>query len=280
MDDRAQKIVLNDINMEGLATRSAIRPQAVEEYAERIREGEAMDPAVVFLGDDGVIRLAAGHHRKAAYELAGEPRMPCVVKQGDRWAAVEFGLRDNHRHVGERLSRDDKVHNVALVLREKPELSDRAIAELCAVSASTVSKYRSVSTVQIGQSADRVGRDGRVYDTTNLVRNPAPPPTPAAPKCGQDDPATPSLSVDVTELAEKHSADDSACVVAAQSCEPGKKRPTTITDPFYEVEWRLGVTKKAADELVEACPGPDYELFIRKLDEAGEILANWKREMG
>jgi hypothetical protein len=46
--------------------------------------------------------------------------------------------------------------------------SDREIARQCAVSPSTVAKYRESATVQLGQSKTRKGADGRTIDTTNI----------------------------------------------------------------------------------------------------------------
>ena len=117
-----------------------------------------MDPAVVFLDADGKLWLAAGHHRKEAYAQAGQPRMPCLVRHGPRWDAIRFGIEDNQRHQGERLSRADRQQQVKRVLELQPGLSDRAVAELCRVSASTVAKYR--PTVQVGQSHSGLGRMG------------------------------------------------------------------------------------------------------------------------
>ena len=71
--------------------------------------GDKFDPAVVF--DDGdSIYLAAGHHRRAAYEKARCVEMPCIVKQGSKIEAIEYGVQDNLQHRGERLTNADKRH--------------------------------------------------------------------------------------------------------------------------------------------------------------------------
>jgi ParB-like chromosome segregation protein Spo0J len=155
--EEVRDVALADITTDGMQTRASNRPEAVRDYADGIRAGEKFDAAVVYQDQDGTLRLAAGHHRRAAYETVGWTHMPCIVRRGDRWAAIQHGIEDNRRHRGERLTAADRRHNAELVLREQPGMSDRAIAELCGVSPSTVGKYRQSATVQIGQFIDPDG---------------------------------------------------------------------------------------------------------------------------
>ena len=169
-----QGIGLDRISTEGTQTRDGIRLPAVEEYADLIRSGAEMEPATVF--DDGkTLHLAAGHHRCEAYRRAGREQMPCIVKQGGKWDAIEYGLKDNLQHRGERLTTADKRHNIRLVLREQPKWGDEKIAELCGVSPKTVAKYRHEmeATLEIPELSSRIGRDGRIRDTFNLGRKPS-----------------------------------------------------------------------------------------------------------
>jgi ParB-like chromosome segregation protein Spo0J len=168
--EKVTKLPLKDILDEGVQTRESTRHEAVVEYASILRAGGKLDPAVVFKDEDGKIWLAAGHHRKAAHAAAKILKMPCIVKQGSRWDAIKFGIADNQKHRGERLTQEDRQHNARLVLVEQPQMSDRAIAKLCGVSPSSVGKHRNGLTVQIGQSAKRVGADGRLYDVKKLSR--------------------------------------------------------------------------------------------------------------
>ena len=156
------QVGLDNIKVEGMETRAGIREAAVEDYEAVLESGGWLDPATVFITPDGEVLLAAGRHRYEAHRRAGYPRMPCLIRRGTQWDAIEFGIRDNAEHKGERLTAEDKRHNVQKVLEERPGMSDRAIAELCGVSASTVGKHRG-ATVQSGQSSERIGRDGRTY---------------------------------------------------------------------------------------------------------------------
>jgi ParB-like chromosome segregation protein Spo0J len=170
-NERVQKCVIAELTTAGVETRCCLRQEAVDEFAGRIRAGEEMDPAVVYLDDGGKLYVAAGHHRKAAYAKAGEVRMPCVVRRGSQWDAIKFGIEDNQQHRGVRLSLEDKRHNVKQVLEQQPGMSDSAIASLCGVSPTTVGKYR--GTLPNGKVTERIGRDGKTYDTCNLGRRPA-----------------------------------------------------------------------------------------------------------
>ena len=167
-------IELGRINSKTTQTRAGLRDKAVEEYAEIIENGVDMDPIVVF--DDGRdYYLAAGFHRREAYQRLGRAKVPCVVRKGSRWDAIEFGIRDNLRHRGERLTNADKRHNIEMVLREQPTWGDGKIAELCGATPKTVAKCRSQleSTREIPESTHRVGRDGRTLNTEKLGPSPS-----------------------------------------------------------------------------------------------------------
>ena len=156
------EVSLSDLITEGCQTRSKTRPEAVAEYAAVLGGGGSLDPCTAYRDQDGKFWLAAGHHRKAAYALAGRENMPCIVREGGQWEAIEFGIKDNEKQTGERLTAADRRHNVELVLREKPEMSDRMVAELCGVSHPTVAKRREqTSTGKTFQLPVRVGKDGK-----------------------------------------------------------------------------------------------------------------------
>ena len=105
---------------------SASAGEAIAEYADKLREGEQLDPALVFF-DGTNYHLAAGFHRREAYRQAGKSDMPCYVSEGGEWDAIQAGIYDNQKHQGERLTLNDKRHNARLVLRRRPEMSDRMV---------------------------------------------------------------------------------------------------------------------------------------------------------
>jgi len=169
--DDTKLIDLDAITTEGSQTRASLRREAVVDYARLLRDGARFPPAVVY-SDGAALHLACGHHRRAAYRAIGRTKMPCIVRQGTRWDAVEAGIRDNQQHLGERLTRQDKRHNIRLVLREHPDWSDRAVGDLVGASPTTAGKVRAelASECPIGQSTVRLGRDGRRIDTATVGR--------------------------------------------------------------------------------------------------------------
>jgi hypothetical protein len=305
-------IPLANISTDGVQTRSEIRQAAVSEYAELIRNGVEMEPGVII--DDGrYLWLAAGHHRNAAYAVAGKDRMPCVRRQGSKWDAIRFGIEDNLRHCGERLTRGDKEHNIKLVLKEQPKLTNTAVAKMCSVSDKTVSKIRAYmeSTSEIPKSEERTGLDGRTRNVVNLSSKTSPSSRPAAPgqsteaepakapapdrcrcgtewesdgegghycpKCERNHSETPSLHFNPSQDEQQHNND--------LATSGGKKddflsKPKKINkdfeDPFEEATWRLGAVKKSVDDLGDHAPGPFYKKMMGHLDRAGDALAAWK----
>jgi len=231
--------------------------------------------------------------------------MPCLVRPGSQWDALQYGLRDNLQHRGERLSRADQQHNIKLVLRERPGMSDRAIGELCGVSPSTVAKYR--APVQVGQVTQRVGRDGKVYDTANLERTPAVVPAPGpvpepveqvlASNGEQPTPPAavpeliPAQAVPVGQQAEPVAIErvQDPAVVEPEQAQPDDDLPPDPPGPpadeamlrqaFCEAVRSLGRAKKAVHDLAGLAPGTCYPATIGHLDRAGEELVRWQAEL-
>src|SRR5262245_21816504 len=95
-----------------------------------------LDPALVYQDGDAYY-LAAGFHRREAYRKVGRSEMPCIVRVGTKKDAIFAGIRDNCKHLGERLTRADRRHNVQLLLQIERQMSDCEIAGLVHVSHTT-----------------------------------------------------------------------------------------------------------------------------------------------
>jgi len=184
----------------GTQPRQKIDTDAVDEYAASLAaDVELPPPDCVFDGSD--YWLWDGFHRLHAHRKAGHAMLHVRVTGGTVDDARWLCLAANQTH-GLRRTNADKRRAVELALKRKPELSDRAIADHCGVSAPTVASVRE-STVKVLQSnanhceahpdsrgtpAPRTGKDGRTIDTTNIggktraskAAAPAPPP-PKAP---------------------------------------------------------------------------------------------------
>ena len=166
MEKDWQDIPLSDINITETQTRAEVRSSMVDELAAMLEGGAELDPGTVI--DDGQkLYLACGHHRYQAHKKAGKTEMRCEVRPGEVWDAIELRIKDNQQHKGAMLTRADKRAAVSAVLKHRPELTDRAIAELCGVTNKTVGSVRESleSTEEIPQLDVRVGQDGRSRNT-------------------------------------------------------------------------------------------------------------------
>src|SRR5262245_48096080 len=113
------EIEFSQFSESGPKTRCGLKESAVQYLLDLLKDGVKLDPAIA-IQDGPRLYLAAGDHRREAYRRFEKTAMPCVVRPGDRWTAIVEGLKDNLGH-GEKLSREDKDHNVRLVLKEKTQ---------------------------------------------------------------------------------------------------------------------------------------------------------------
>jgi len=120
--------------------------------------GDRFPPVVVFQSNTEYL-LADGFHRLHARRLAKFERIDAEVRQGTRLDALKFSLSANHQH-GLRRTNEDKRHAVEIALREFPEWSDQAIAQMCGVSHPSVGAVRR-ELVNFTSCGKRLGRDGK-----------------------------------------------------------------------------------------------------------------------
>lgn len=160
---KLQHIGLSEIRPDSATqVRVAIDQSLIAEYAEKMSQGIKLPPIDLFL-DGETYLIGDGWHRFLAAQRNGDVTMLANVHDGGRSAAIKFALGANVSH-GLRRSNADKRRAVEIALREFANMSDRAIAELCGVSPSTVSPLRpkpSVSNLDtIETPSVRIGRDG------------------------------------------------------------------------------------------------------------------------
>jgi hypothetical protein len=168
----------------GTQPRAAIDAETVREYVERMKAGDHFPPVQVYF--DGTDHwLSDGFHRVKAVAEAGQTTIQADVWEGTRDDAFWMSLGANWTH-GLPRSHADKERAVKSALAARPKLSDRAIADHLGVSPSTVAKYR--PTVQIGQSTERTGKDGRTINTASIGKTTGAKAEPAAPPDPNDIP--------------------------------------------------------------------------------------------
>jgi hypothetical protein len=148
----------------GTQSRAAINEEVVAEYAERMVNGDRF-PALEVFHDGSAYYLADGFHRIMAAIRNGFLDFECRVRPGTKADALRFSLGANVKH-GLKRTNADKRHSVELALHEWPQLSDRSIAEICAVGNALVGDVRrQVFESNTCDSQPRLGRDGKQYAT-------------------------------------------------------------------------------------------------------------------
>ncbi len=158
----------------GTQSRVAFNADAVTEYAEVMRadasglvldaDGEPWPPLVVF--DDGdSLWLADGFHRLRAARSRDLTSFQIDKRQGELRDAIRLSLSVNHKN-GVRRTNADKKLAVERALQdvEWGKLSDRALGDLCKVSAPTIARHRTrlQDAGEIAPVEERLGADGRV----------------------------------------------------------------------------------------------------------------------
>ncbi|MFS8103109.1 ParB/RepB/Spo0J family partition protein [Lentzea alba] len=121
------------------------------------RTGTRMPPILVHRRTMCVID---GVHRVRAAELSGREHVEAQFFDGDEDDAFVLAVEANTAN-GLPLSVADRKAAAERIIVTHPARSDRWIALVSGLSASTVGEIRKCSSVQGGQSNTRIGRDGR-----------------------------------------------------------------------------------------------------------------------
>jgi hypothetical protein len=166
----------------GTQTRAALNEDAVDDYAEAMHNGAKFPPIVVF-NDGSAMWLADGFHRCHASKKAGLLDIIAEVHKGTRRNAVKFAIQANQTG-SVRRTNADKRKCVEIALAEFPDLSDRALAELCGIHQTTVGNVRKqvskidTSTFTPETPKTRKGKDGKEYPAPEPKPEPTPEPMP------------------------------------------------------------------------------------------------------
>jgi hypothetical protein len=106
------------------------------------------------------MRIIDGMHRIRVAMLRGQDEIDVEFFDGSEDEAFMRAVEQNVRH-GLPLSLSDRRSAAMCILASHPEVSDRAIAALTALSSKTVGAIRRNSTVESTQANARIGGDGR-----------------------------------------------------------------------------------------------------------------------
>lgn len=171
MSYKTVELALHHIRIDGgTQPRTELNEETVAEYAEAMAKGDPFPPVDIYY-DGSNNWLADGFHRWHAAKQAGKTLL-CNQYQGSRRDAILHSVGANSKH-GLRRSNADKRRSVLTLLNDSEwvQMSDVWIAEQCGVSSMFVGKVRKELTLNGLKSAERLGRDGRVINTTNIGTN-------------------------------------------------------------------------------------------------------------
>ena len=169
------RLKLSCIEMDtSIQCRASIDTATVSEYAERMTEGDAFPPVVVY-GTAQKCWIADGWHRIMAANQIGLLDIEATVIPGGRIDALKAALSANAAH-GIRRRNVDKQRAVEIALREFPKLSSRMIAEMCGVSTDMVIDHR--PQLSESDSSKRMGADGKERPATRRTSVTFAPPEP------------------------------------------------------------------------------------------------------
>ncbi len=163
------RLKLSSIEMDtSIQCRASIDTATVSEYAERMTEGDAFPPVVVY-GTEQKCWIADGWHRIMAANQIGLLDIEATVTPGGRIDALKAALSANAAH-GIRRTNQDKRRAVEIALREFGKLSSRQSAELCGVRDPFVGKLRGdVLTVRTSTRIDSLGRNQPATRRTSVT---------------------------------------------------------------------------------------------------------------
>lgn len=141
-------------------------PRSAGEKGDHIRVlAELHVPLPPILVHRDTMRIIDGMHRFRAAALRGDSAIEVRFFDGEEEDAFVLAVQANVTH-GLPLSRGDRARAALRILASHPNWSDRMIAGSAGVSPKTVGAIRQRSSVEIPQSAARIGADGR----TRIVR--------------------------------------------------------------------------------------------------------------
>jgi ParB-like chromosome segregation protein Spo0J len=155
---------LTRVELQGLRRLHQLRRALDPDHIERLCEVLDWCPPIIITSDGAIVD---GEHRVAAALILGRTEIPAVILADPQCAGADLirSIEANVRH-GLPLTRDERRSAVEAVLGVRPDLADRAIAQICGVSRSTVKTKRAEAACSGGLNDHlntRVGSDGKRY---------------------------------------------------------------------------------------------------------------------
>jgi ParB-like chromosome segregation protein Spo0J len=128
-------------------------------HAETLAEIEAELPPI--LVQRSTMRVIDGMHRLGAARIRGHEKILVQFVDCDEFDAFLVAVASNIKH-GLPLTLADRRAAAERIVGQRPEASDRSIAELSGLAAKTVAAIRRNSGDPLPHATRRLGRDGRI----------------------------------------------------------------------------------------------------------------------
>jgi len=245
----------------GTQPRASIDNDVVDEYRERMEDGDEFPPVVVFY-DGSDYWLGDGFHRVYAGKRAGFKKISADVRQGTQRDAILYSVGANVSHGMRRLNAD-KRRCVERLLGDDEWVawSDRVIADKCGVSHEFVRGIRTSSLSTVDSDTRQYTTKHGTVATMNTagigkgVRT-------LASEIGEDEPAT-TKETTVIDRDTGEVIDDAEIVTTTVKTQSTQPRGTydaaaTMLDGLRQIADTLGGIEKltpkksTATEVAEA----------------------------
>lgn len=257
---RAAEVPLDNIRMDGATqARVSIDMATVERYAALISAGGTL-PAIELVFDGTEHSIVDGHHRVCAYRRAGHRTIPATVVDGTRSDAVWRACAANNNRGLKRTNADkQRAVTMALLHPKGATMSDHSIAEHCGVHQTTVGRVRSrlVGERVIERCAERLGKDGRTRNTSNIGHTIRAPATSVSQPANTVAP-TPMPKLMAKRIREFEKDLDRVCVEGlghVREWEKNKDAPAFATRRFDAVLNSIWAKLLCLEQIARACEG-------------------------
>jgi len=166
------KFKLSAIEMDtSIQTRTHIDMATVNEYAERMVEGDTFPPVELY-GTKDRAWIADGWTRIMAAQSMTFKDIDANLHPGGRTDALKAALSANTKH-GQPRKRQDVDRVIELALKEFGKLSDRALGEMCGVADVTIAAHRPKDNCKSLAVETRIGKDGKTRKLPKAKESPA-----------------------------------------------------------------------------------------------------------
>ena len=225
----------------------------VDDYAERMVEGDKFPPIVVFREGDE-LHVADGFHRIAAAEKNDFKDIEAEIHEGTRLDALWYALGANRQH-GHRLSSRDKRCAILRAVKEFPDKGNRAIADHIGVSESYVRKVIGAECPEVRTGAHVTGKDGKSYPAKKPKAS-TPPAEPVEPGDGEKSQSYIAPEVrDDDEVDAEERAKLAECERTIESGETKPNEPKRSTKKSKPIPAAIDAALNRLETEIRLCAG-------------------------